>query len=332
MTRISSFCWNASCGFVLLANILTTLLYAAEGGQADDPVAQESERIARLIDQLGSISFDERQIAAKELIAIGKPARTQLIAARQHKSAEVRSRVASLLRLLQVEPLRDAFRAFAAQAEERLNLEEGMWLISRILNPDVERESLSKQLDILADRVRKKLGTRTPNDFSPEQIVEILRTVLFEDEGFSGNFEDYENPANSSLEKVLESRKGLPIVVSHVVVSVAERLKIPIVGVPTSGRYIVKYNGAQTPPGFEPQTIYLDPFDKLKILSREDRMRDFPGVDPDQMVPPGTRRDVLIRMLNNIESHLFGRGETEQAYLAVEFRGALQQAIPVKEK
>jgi hypothetical protein len=59
-------------------------------------------------------------------------------------------------------------------------------------------------------------------------------------------------------------------------------------------------------------------------------MRGFQGVDADRMVPPGTKRDVLIRMLNNMETHLFGRGETEQAYLAVEFRVALQEAAAMQ--
>lgn len=297
-----------------------------------DEVATEVDtpKIEKLIEQLGSAFFEEREAAAKELRSLGKQVIPLLQQARDHKSAEVRSRVAALLRQ-QTLPLGEAIQAFAKQRDENLDLEEGMWLIARIVNHDVQKETLTRQLDQLAHSVRKKLGNVEPKSVAPDHMVAVLREVLFDQEKFGGNFDDYQNPANSSLEKVLETKRGLPILVSHVVIAVGRRLDVPIVGVPTSGRYIVKYDGKRAGPGLPTEDIFLDAFNNGKVLSRADRVELFPEHDPDRLVDPQTPRRDLIRMLNNLESHLFSRDETTKAYQAVGFRVALEHAVQEKE-
>lgn len=317
---------------LMLSLVLVLGWYVAGSSGVDETALrpEESERISKLIQQLGSALFDEREAAATELRQLGQSAFPQLKAALNHKSVEVRSRAAAILRPQIRVPLQAAIQKFAEQPEEKLDLEEGMWLISRILNPQVDKASLTRQLDDLAKAVRKKLGDADPKSIDPKRAVTALREVLFDDEKFGGNYEDYSNPENSSLEKVLASRKGLPILVSHVVIAVARRLDIPIVGLPMSGRYIVKYDGQRTPAGFPKEDIVIDPFDNGKVLTREDRMELFPGADPDHLTKPATRREALIRMLNNLESHLFQRDENDLAFLAVEFRVALQDHMTEK--
>ena len=294
------------------------------GADENEVRPEQSERISTLILQLGSAVFEERESAAVELRKIGSAAIPQLSKALNHKSVEIRSRAAAILRPQLRTPLQEAIQKFAELPDEKLDLEVGMWLIARILNPQVEQATLSRQLDDLAKAVRKKLGDADPKTVDPQRAVAAVREVLFVDEKFGGNFTDYSNPENSSLEKVLASRKGLPILVSHVVIAVARRLEIPIVGIPTSVPYIVKYDGRHATAGFAKQDIFFNPFDNGKLLSRDDRMELFPGADPDNPAKPSTQREALIRMLINLETHLFQRDETDMAYLAVEFRAALQ--------
>ncbi|HEY4263060.1 MAG TPA: transglutaminase family protein [Schlesneria sp.] len=311
--------------------VLLVTLVAGSTAQADDPGADpDAPAISKLIERLGSAFFEEREAAAKELRRLGKQAMPLLQEARTHKSAEIRSRAAALLRQ-QALTLAEAIHAFAKQRDEDLNLEEGLWLIARILNPDVQQATLTRQLDQLAAAVRKKLGNVEPKSVAPDRMVTVMREVLFDQEKFGGNFNDYQNPANSSLEKVLESKQGLPILVSHVVIAVARRLDLPIVGIPTAGRYIVKYDGKRAAPGLPTQDIFLDPFNNGKVLTRIDRMELFPDHDPDRMADPQSSRRDLIRMLNNMESHLFNRDEITKAYLAVEFRVALEEAAKTPE-
>src|SRR5258707_521154 len=63
---------------------------------ADAPKA-DAERVAKLVKQLGSDDFEEREKASKELEAIGGPALDALRAAAKSEEAEVKTRAASLL-------------------------------------------------------------------------------------------------------------------------------------------------------------------------------------------------------------------------------------------
>lgn len=314
-----------------------TGLVAKEEGQAPDaataplPPLTEAEQadIRRWIRELDSDLFIVRERASLRLRQLDERVIPFLEAAQGHPSLEVQLRTKAILSLLQVDPL----RAFCSQSDDKLNDEHGMFLIAQILNPKLKRDTLTKQLDQIADQVRAKLAAQPSsagkrgNEIDPQVAIEAVRAVLFTEMRFTGNKDDYDNPDNSSLEKVLATKKGLPITLSRLVVLVARRVEIPIVGVPGSGRYIVKYDGARAPAGFAKDDIFLDAFDGGKILSRDDRRQLFPGNDPDRLAPPDSNRDMLQRMLTNLCSDLDHNPErAAQLNRANEMRVLLQRS------
>jgi regulator of sirC expression with transglutaminase-like and TPR domain len=274
---------------------------------------QRLEQIARWIEQLNADSYEERETASRRLIEAGQDARPQVAAAARHESAEVRFRAAAILEALEQKPLRDLEQeilTFVAQPDEQLDIERGMCLISRILDPQVREKDLVKKLDEIAEKVHRRLGKETdPVRADPQKAVAAITHVVFQDYKIRGNEEDYDNPDNCSLAFVLATRKGKPILLGQLLVAVARRLKIPLVGVPVTGQYLVKYDGVKAPPDFPRDDIYLHPFQQGKILSRDDRARDYPHHDPDQMVPPATNRQTLARLLNNILGDLDERDD-----------------------
>ena len=294
--------------------------------------AATSEQIERLIRDLDAESYSVREAASQELAKIGDGAIPAVEAAQKHESAEVRFRAATILGRLKMGPIMKLRRQLAeyAQSGKELDVEQGMFLLSLILDEKVRKADLSRQLDEIAAKVRERLGKDVnPAKASPAKAVEALRQVLFADLGFGPNDEDYTNANNCSLAKILETKKGRPIFVSHVMIAVARRLEIPIVGLPVSGMYIVKYDGARAPAGFSKDDIYIHAYEKGRILSREDRQREYPGYDPDVMVPPGSSHETLERMLNNMENTLASRqepGDSLRRELVSEFSSLLLQS------
>lgn len=261
--------------------------------------------IKQLVQDLDSDTFAIRERASQRLRQMDERIVPYLEAVPVSASPEMRMRVAALLKQTRTDPL----ETFCALPDAQLDEETGMFFISQILNPQVKKADLQRQLDEIAAKVREQLVAKLGKDFKPAQIepplaVATLRKVIFEDLKFRGNKEDYDNPDNCSLERVLATRKGLPLTLSRIVVMVARRVDIPIVGIPASGRYIVKYDGLQAPKGFPQEDIYFHPFEDGKLLSREDRAMLFPSHDPDTMVPPDNNRAMLTRALNNLSSDL----------------------------
>jgi regulator of sirC expression with transglutaminase-like and TPR domain len=288
--------------------VLVLLMPLPASGQQAANETEVTRQIARLIAQLDADTFEVRERASRELERIGMPALAALEAARAHQSAEVRGRARALVEAMTTAVRRREFMAFASTPDEQLDLERGMWLIGRILDPNVKQAEMSKRLDELAAKVRARLGKGVDAATAdPEKVVAALHQVLFVEAGFTGNVADYGNPDNSSLPKVLETKKGLPILLSEMTVAVARRLKTPIVNVPLSGTYLVKYDGLQAPAGFAADDIFMHPFEQGQIIKVADIDRELPGKDA-AVVEPYMPRETLIRLLSNLTTAL-GRFE-----------------------
>jgi regulator of sirC expression with transglutaminase-like and TPR domain len=301
---------------------------SAEELDDGEPTPQLIAEIRRHIRDLDADSFEAREAAQRQLWLIGPRTMPFLEEAAQSGSPEVRFRADALLRSIHRGPIKTAIETFCSQADEAIDLEQGMWLMSRIGNPKVRRQDLDRQYDEIAAQVREKLGKEVdPATAHPKVAVMALRTVIFEDLRFNTNKDDYDNPDNCFPERVLATRMGRPIFVSHVVVAVAKRLKIPIVGLPVSGMYCVKYDGAKAPKDFPREDIVFYPHDEGRVLSREEFPKLLGVAAFDSLPTPATPRQALVRMLSNLTSVLDHQPDrAEELQLANEMLQRLKRA------
>lgn len=296
----------------------------ARPSSADEPTirvrSSAETQIQRWIADLDADSFAKRDRATKELQRTGAKAFDALAAATRSGSPEVRQRAAFILRDAHWRLIHGDFAEFAARPEERMDVEYGMWLIARIVEPHVRFADIRDQLDQIADRVRARLPADTPpRKVDPQKAMETLRDVLVDEWKFQGDVTDYRNPLNSSLAAALRRKRGLPITLSHLAIAVGRRVGWPLEGVATPGRYLVKYDSLRAPDGTATEDIVFDPF-AGKLLSMDELRLMFPGIAPDLLVEPAIPRQSLIRMLNNLETHLYDAGDQPRAELALACR------------
>ena len=171
----------------------------------------------------------------------------------------------------------------------------------------VNVNAVRSDLQGLADRVRSRVrGGQT------QALLAHLHEVLFEEEGFKGESEDYFAAPSSCLPAVLQARRGLPITLSLVYKLVADRLGLQCWGVGLPGHFLVGVNDA--PQGQQGQTLLIDCFNGGRILNREDARAQlasqFSGEVEwsDEMLRPVSHRHWLTRMLQNL-LNLFGAEE-----------------------
>ena len=74
----------------------------------------------------------------------------------------------------------------------------------------------------------------------PATTFDELRRHLFEDLGFGGDAERYDDPRNSFLDVVLQRRRGLPILLATVMMEVGRRVGIGVVGVGMPLHFLVR--------------------------------------------------------------------------------------------
>lgn len=193
-------------------------------------------------------------------------------------------------------------------------LETGLFLINRVIFPDLELGPLRKTLDGLAQRCRE-LGVSPMN---PREQCKLLNRVLFHEAGFRGNAEDYEDPLNSCIDAVCRRRKGLPILLSSVYILVAQRLGLDLEPIGLPGHFMVGCFRDREP-------FYIDPFERGRFRTLDElrnllaRNHISPELHHLAPVPVG---EVLCRCCRNLVAHFDAR---QQPRWANRFRGFVRE-------
>jgi len=71
----------------------------------------------------------------------------------------------------------------------------------------LDPQAVLAEIDQLAERLKRRL----PADAPPLQRLRLLNHYFFNELGFAGNVNDYYDPDNSYLHRVLATRRGIPI-------------------------------------------------------------------------------------------------------------------------
>lgn len=177
------------------------------------------------------------------------------------------------------------------QYGDHLPLDQGAALLAADEQPGTDPKETLAALDALA------AGVRMPPGCEGVEAVARLHHHLFEELGFGGDAETYDDPRNSCLDRVIERRRGLPITLSVLYVEVARRVGLLVDPVGFPQHFLVRPHGLER--------AFVDPFHGGRIL-HEAELRgwlDRQGVAPaerDALLGPLCARRVLWRMTLNL--------------------------------
>ena len=187
-------------------------------------------------------------------------------------------------------------------ADDRsLSLTEAAVSIAQDEYPELDAQTVLAELDSLAERLRRRI----PADAVPMQKLRFLNRYFFHELGFAGNVNDYYAVDNSYVNRVLATRRGIPITLAVLYIELASQIGLVARGVSFPGHFLVKL---KLPRG----EVVLDPFSG-QSLSREELderlapYRRSQGLTGDFEVPLGLflqaapARDVVARMLRNLK-------------------------------
>jgi len=219
-------------------------------------------------------------------------------------SPVLQERIRSIIHGLTTAEVRRQFEELSHGEQSDIDLEMGVSTLARFGYPSEDLRWCSKLLDQFAQELDSKLDTHD----DPLDIISNVTSFLSSEKGFKGNIEDYYNPENSYINRVLERRTGLPISLCVVYLLVAKRLNIPLFGVGMPGHFLLKYQVGE-------KEIFLDPFRGAKLLSRAD-CRDFIEATGygfrEEFLSTVTNRQILERMIRNLILAYRQRGEVHR--------------------
>jgi regulator of sirC expression with transglutaminase-like and TPR domain len=153
-----------------------------------------------------------------------------------------------------------------------------------------------------------------PLDDMDGRASEIMGVLC--DYGFRGNAESYEDVANSFIDRVMQSRKGLPIALGVLSLHLADVAGIDLCGLGFPGHFLVGSGlRTSTPSIFDPfndgRRLGFADLDALHVAATGVRMTSSFGRLRD-VFRPLRRREILSRMLCNLQHHYASHGARER--------------------
>ena len=192
------------------------------------------------------------------------------------------------------------FAALVAE-DAGFNLLEAAAAIAQDEYPDLDIQTVLADVDALA----RRLGGRLAADASASQKLHMLNLFFYQELGFAGNLNNFYDPGNSYVHRVLVLRRGIPISLAVLFIELATQLGLRAQGVAFPGHFLVKL-------GLAAGEVVLDPFTG-QSLSREQldeflqSFRAGTGLPDDTELPielflqAAAPRQIIARMLRNLK-------------------------------
>nr|MDQ3281704.1 transglutaminase-like domain-containing protein [Acidobacteriota bacterium] len=208
---------------------------------------------------------------------------------------------------------RRRFQEIAGRPDPLLDLVEGSLVIALEESPSLDVDRHLANVHAWSEAVRERLeGSR-----DVERIVDTINRLMFDEEGFHGENDDYYDPRSALLSEALDRHAGLPITLSVLYLELSRRVGVEAAGVALPGRFLVKFTG---PFG----VIVVDPFDGGRVLTtlelqslldglygggvrlREHHLRSF------------SRREVLARELAQLKAAYLAQHDLPRAAASID--------------
>lgn len=196
-----------------------------------------------------------------------------------------------------------ALKYFASlvQSDEVFALLEAAISIAQDARPDLDLQAVMADVD----RLQMRLEQRLAGEHDPLQRLSLLNRFFYGELGFAGNLNNYYDPANSYLDHVLQTRRGIPISVAVLWLELAAGIGLPVHGVSFPGHFLVK---VVLPQG----QIVLDPltgesFSASNLAERLQPFWDSAGIAAEEAAPlalylqSASAREIIERMLRNLQ-------------------------------
>jgi regulator of sirC expression with transglutaminase-like and TPR domain len=203
-----------------------------------------------------------------------------------------------------------AFTSLVGRPGGVLALDRAALAMAAVLRPGLDVERWLDDLDVVA--------ASCPNGDRDGIVARLFGATRF-----TGDRSTYTDWRNSCLDHVLETGRGIPITLSVLLIEVARRRGVELVGIGMPAHFLV---GDPTDPEW-----FVDPFHGGRTLDRtgcEALLRDLARDQVpwrDSHLDPVSSRAIITRMLNNLRAGFGQRGDRVRLALVMRMRMAMPE-------
>jgi len=192
----------------------------------------------------------------------------------------------------------------AAELQQAMNapgdeLAPAALAIARVEYPSLDSKPYLALLDRMGIEARARVRQARTDP------IRVFNEYLYDEQGFVGNRDRYDDPRNSFINEVLDRRTGIPISLAVIYLEIARRADLHVDGVNFPGHFLLRARDSYG--DTRADVAIIDPFHGGARLSEYDcrqLLRQHVGDEAafdTSLLAPATRHDIIVRILVNLK-------------------------------
>jgi len=266
----------------------------------EDPDEQVFDQVKTKILELGLPLIDELEFAWENTV---NPFY-------QHRIEEVISSIQKL-------DLKEKVKLWLERKSD--DLIHGAILVAKFQYADLNAANIRMQIE----NIQQAIWLEMQENLTPMEKVNTFNQVFFGHFGFGGNLKNVFNPQNNLINICLERKKGSPIMLGIIYLSIAQNLKLPMYGVDLPYHFALafcKYHKTEQELLEDKQRsnilFYINPIAKGIIFSRaeiKDYLKRMKVEEKLSYFRPVSNRSVILALFTQLRNSYVNSNDQAQA-------------------
>ena len=227
---------------------------------------RELEALMNLLDEPNEDIF---QAIRDRIFAHGKEAVPVLESAWENTfDPMIQHRIEDLIHLIQFENLKKEMHEWSEYGHH--DLMQGTLLVTRFQYPDLDEDAIIKKIGQFSQDVWLELN----QNLTGLEKVKVINHILFDIHKLAGNVTNINSAENFYINNLLDSKKGSPLILGIIYISISQSLHIPIYGVDLPRHFVLAYTDEilLTPRDIPEGDVlfYINPFNKGAVFTKNE--------------------------------------------------------------
>jgi len=273
---------------------------------------QQNKELAALINLLDEPDEKAFNSIQERIFSFGPAAIPDLETARDNIfEGVVQDRIQELIKRIQNEILKNEFSNWIIFSSS--DLLKGFLLVTKTLYPEIDQENLI----IRIEQIKMDAWLELNDNLTALENIKVLNHILYEVHHFEPNRSNIHAPENSTLNTLLDAKKGSPLSLGMLYIIIAQKLNIPVYGVNLPQHFILAYTTEMVRPHPDENDVlfYINPFNNGAIFTRKeiDLFIHQLKIKPNEsFFAPCTNVDIIRRLILNLKYSLTQSGNSEK--------------------
>lgn len=213
----------------------------------------------------------------------------------------VQHRIEEIIHNLQFEDLKREMMQWARFGYH--DLLQGALLVSKFQYPDLREDEIIKKVGQFSQDIWLELN----QNLTGLEKVKVINHILFDTHKLAGNLANVNSADNYFLNSLLDTKKGSPLLLGIVYISIAQSLKIPVYGVDLPRHFVLAYTDEiilaprDIPEG--DVMFYINPFNKGAVFTKNEIdlfIKQLKLERKESYFTPCDNKTIIRRMMNEL--------------------------------